>query len=95
MNGFKLLADSYRKLVEQGKLSEEEAKRDIEIYDFLATCNQDDFYTMVDSSAFNDIIKAYCRKALKNANTDKETEDRVMNELGWLFDTVGAKGVSA
>lgn len=93
MNGYKMMADSYRHLVEQGKMAEEDAKREIEVYEFLATCNQDDFYRLVDSSAFNDIIKDYVRKALKGAEVDEETTDRVMSELRWLFDTMGAKEV--
>ena len=93
MNGFKMMADSYRELVKQGKLSESDARREIEIYEFLATCSQDDIYRLVDSSAFNDIIKAFCRKALKCAEVDHDTENRVMNELRWLFDTMGARQV--
>ena len=93
MNGFKMMADSYRALVKQGKLSESDAKREIEVYEFLATCSQDDFYRLVDSSAFNDIIKAFCRKALKCAKVDNDIEDRVMDELRWLFDTRSAKEV--
>ena len=93
MNGFKLMADSYRKLVTEKQISEEDAKRTIEIYDFFSTCSKDDFYDMVDSSAFNDIIKAYCRKALSCANVNKNTSERVMDELRWLFDTMGAKTV--
>lgn len=93
MNGFKLMADSYRQLVEQGKISEADAKREIEIYEFLAVCDTDDFYRMVNSSAFNDIIKAYCQKALRNAEVDEETEKKVMSELRWLFDSMGAEKV--
>ena len=55
---FKMVADTYRRLVRKGELTEEQAKKDIRIYDFLAECDQEDLYKLIDSSAFNDIIKA-------------------------------------
>lgn len=93
MNGFEMMADSYRHLVEQGKLSEEQVKRNIEIYDFLATCNTDDFCKMVDSSAFNDIIRAFLKMAVQNADLDEKTQDKVLNQLRWIFDEKSAKKV--
>lgn len=93
MNGFQMMADSYKALVTQGKLKEEDAKREIEIYEFLATCDQSDFCRMVDSSAFNDIIKAFCRKALQGAKVGEEVEDSVMGELRWIMDTMQASEI--
>ena len=60
------MADSYKKLVEQGKINKEEAEKEIRIYEFLATCDTDDFCIMVDSSAFNDIIRGFIKMAVKN-----------------------------
>ena len=93
MNGFSIIANSYKLLVKQGELTEEQAKRSIEIYEFLSTCNQDDFCKMVDSSAFNDIIRAFLTKAIKSAELDEISEDKVMNELRYLFDDLSAKDV--
>lgn len=59
----------------------------------MATCNQDDFCQMIDSSAFNDIIRAFLKKALNGAELDEKSTDRVMNELRYLFDDVSAKEV--
>ena len=61
MNGYEMMADSYRQLVKQGKIDKETADREIRVYDFLATCDSDDLCRMVDSSAFNDIIRAYLK----------------------------------
>ena len=55
MNGYEMMADSYRQLVKQGKIDKETADKEIRIYDFLATCDTEDICRMVDSSAFNDI----------------------------------------
>lgn len=93
MNGFAIMANSYKSLVKRGKMTEEQAKRSIEIYEFLATCNQDDFCKMVDSSAFNDIIRAFLKKAIKGAELDKKSNDRVMNELRYLFNDLSAKEI--
>lgn len=93
MNGFSMLADSYRKLLEQGKIDKETADKETRILDFLATCDIDDFCRMVDSSAFNDIIKAYLRMALTNAKLDEKATDKVMNEIRFLFDEKTAKEV--
>lgn len=93
MNGFAVMADSYKQLVEQDKMTEEQARRSIEIYEFLATCDKDDFCQMVDSSAFNDIIRAFLTKAIKSAELDEKSKDSVMNELRHLFNDVPAKEV--
>lgn len=87
MNGYTALANSYRKLMEQGKIKEEDAKREIAVYDFLGTCDQSDFYRMIDSSAFNDIIRIFCKKSMENANLNEKSIASVMKELEWLFDT--------
>lgn len=85
MNGYKLLSDTYRQCMADGRFAEEDVKRKIEIYDFFSTCDKEDFCTMVDSSAFNDIIVAYARKAARNAELGEEAEKMVAGELRSLF----------
>lgn len=93
MNGFQITADAYRKAIEQGKFTSAQVGRNIEIYDFLASCTQNDIYKLVDSSAFNSIIKAFCKKALESAGVDQETKDHVLDELRWIFDEMQANEV--
>lgn len=38
MNGFALMADSYRKAADQGEIDKAQAEAKIRIFDFLATC---------------------------------------------------------
>lgn len=57
MNGFTMLADSYRKLMNDGTIDKESAEKHIRIYEFLETCDKEDFCIMLDSSAFNDILR--------------------------------------
>lgn len=75
MDGYRIMAESYKKAVEQGKLTEEEARPHIKAFELLGELTQEDLYTMVDTTAFNEIIKAYCRRALREASVDKNIEE--------------------
>jgi len=48
---------------------------------------------MVDSSAFNDIIRAFVEMAVKNADIDEDSRNKVVGQLRWLFDEKMAKEV--
>lgn len=93
MNGYTLMADSYRKLRNEGKIDKEMADKEIRVYEFLATCDKDDICRMVDSSAFNDIIRAFVKMAVNNANIEDKDRQEVINQLRWIFDEYNAKEV--
>ena len=93
MNGYEMMADSYRQMVKQGRIDKETADREIRVYDFLATCDSDDLCRMVDSSAFNDIIRAYLKMAVQSADIDEDAKEKVVGQLRWLFDEKTAKQV--
>ena len=93
MNGFTLMAKSYRKLMDEGKLEKEIAEKEIRVLEFLATCDVDDFCRMVDSSAFNDIIRAFLKMAVVNADIDEKSKEKVIEQLRWIFDEKSAKEV--
>ena len=93
MNGFSAMADGYRELIKRGRIDKETAEKEIRVYDFLSTCDRDDLCRMVDSSAFNDIIRAYVEMAVKNADIDEDGRSKVVRQLRWLFDEKTAKQV--
>ena len=97
MNGFTLLAEAQRKAVERGLISKEEAEKKCRIYEFLATCDDEDFYNMFDSSAFNEISKSYMRLAVKrlveNGTLEEDQGTAVRNEFAFLFDEKQSKEV--
>jgi hypothetical protein len=97
MNGFQLLSDSYKKALSLGEISREEAEKKCRVFDFLATCDQEDFYNLFDSSAFNEISKSYMRLAVKElvseGTIDEDQGKAVRNRFSLLFDEKQSKEV--
>ena len=97
MNGYEIMSNSYKKPAEEGKISNETAEKECRIFDFLATCDEDDIYKLFDSSAFNEIVKSYVRIAVRElASEETITEVQakaVRNRLSLLFDEKTAKDV--
>lgn len=90
MNGYTMLAESYKKLLQEGKVTEEEAKKNIKVMEFLAECSEEEINIMFDSAAFNEIMKEYVRRAINNADLGEEEKkeeikSKIMNELRWLL----------
>lgn len=57
MNGYEILVKGYKKLIENGQIEfDEEAKSYIKVYEFLASCSQEEKKILFESSAFNDMV---------------------------------------
>lgn len=88
MNGFTMMADTYRKFG---------GKRKAELYDFLAKCSDEDICDLFDSTAFNEIAKGYLRLAVRelveNGELNEEQGQAVRNEFSFLFSEKTAKDV--
>lgn len=89
MDGYKLMAESYRKAAEKGHISREEAEKAARAYDFLSTCDLEDLFQLFDSSAFNEIAKSYLRLAVKElineGSIDEEQGRAIRNRFSLLF----------
>ena len=49
-----------------------------------------DRFEEFDSGDYNDIARAYFKKAMENCDLDKKTIEMVLDEFRWLLDTVTA-----
>lgn len=97
MNGFRLQADVYRKAAGQGIITQEQADKECKVFDFLATCDDDDICNLFNSSAFNDIAKSYMRIAVRELADEGIIDDEhaiaVRNRFALLFDEKRAQEV--
>ena len=92
MNGYKMLADSCRKLLNDATADQDDIKIRIKALDFLAECDKATIYALFDSSAFNDIVKGYVAMIADNAEdlTD-EQRSHIKYHIESLFDIASAK----
>lgn len=92
MNGYKMLADSCRKLLNDATADQDDIKIRIKALDFLAKCDKATIYALFDSSAFNDIVKGYVAMIADNAEdlTD-EQRSHIKYHIESLFDIASAK----
>ena len=105
MNGYQLMADSYKKMLEEKRYSEgvvnvTEMERKIRVLELLAKFEPDDKYFAFESSMFNDIYKGYVSIAIDNIiknGTDAEKKsaetirDVLLNEARLVLEEVSAK----
>lgn len=92
MNGYQMTADSYRTLLEREQnIDRASIESKIKALDFLATATEEERLELFNSSAFNDVVKGYLKMAVDNMELEDEVRQGLLNELRYLFDTVGAK----
>lgn len=93
MNGYETMSENYKILMQRGEIEKEAAEKAIRVYDFLAGCDTDDLCEMINSSAFNDLIRAFLVRAVTSAGLDDDTIDQIMQQLRYIFDGQTAKEV--
>ncbi len=93
MKDYKAIADSYKYLVAQGKLTQEQAEAEIKIYNFLASCTEDDLCRLINTGAFNSIMWSYVSEACKDAELAQDDIDNVEASLSHLLDTKMAEEI--
>ena len=87
MNGYNLMSNSWEKLAAEGKVSKEDAAKHCRIYDFLSECDKEDINILIDSGAFNDIIKGYIKIAFNTADVPEKAGEL----MGSIFELTNAK----
>lgn len=93
MNGYKLIADSYRHLIAKGKIDKNIAEKEIRIFDFLSTCDEDDIGILFNSGAFNEIMKGYLNAIIADAEVNNEIAYNLKESARWVLDTKSAADV--
>ena len=92
MNGYKLMANSYRKLLENqtmDKESKNNIKQEIKVMDTLATFEKGDKYIAFDSGMFNDIFKGYVK--LLTEDIDEDTKKLLRERSRGILEEYNSK----
>jgi hypothetical protein len=90
--GYKVLAVATRKMAKAGMMDLAAAEKKARLYDFLATCDKADIYTLFDSSAFNEIVQGYVSAMLDGwPEVEEETREAARDDLRRLFDSMTAE----
>lgn len=93
MNGYELMAQSFQKLADRDEVTQEYADKKIRIYDFLSKCDKEDICAMVDSSAFNDVIRGYMYAVVNNADIPKKAKEQLVKSCFRILDEMSAEDV--
>lgn len=78
MNGYQLMANSYKQLLAREETAPEERKdleSHIKVFEFLASLTDAEKRIIFDSGAFNDVLKGYVSKAVDNITRDGNEPD--------------------
>lgn len=94
MNGYQIHSQTYKDYLEKHPEEPEEVKagmqRKIKALDFLADCTEEERLELFNSTAFNDVVKGYVKRACDNLELEEDTRRELLNELRYLFDTMTA-----
>ena len=92
MNGYELTAQSYEALMKRDdpRIDKEDCISKAKVYHTLASLSESEILEIFNSGAFNDVLKGYCKMALKNCSVADEKIPEVMGEIKWLLDTMSA-----
>ena len=92
MNGYAMMADSYRKLLATDSNADREfMERRITALEIMANTDRPTQYELFNSSGFNDIVRGYILMALDNAEAGNETRKAVLQEFNALLESVTAE----
>lgn len=95
MNSYQSNIDAYKQILESDRkdVDREYIQAEIKSLEPFAVRTEEERLKMFDSGAFNEVLEAYCKKAMQNCHVDDNTVSDVMSELKWLLDTVTANQI--
>lgn len=88
MEGFKLLSDGFKKLVEDGQCNAKDFAKEIKTLEFLGTCNNEETCLLFNSRAVYDIMLGIVSEAIRNTELQEKEEisKHVIREVKSIFD---------
>jgi hypothetical protein len=92
MNQYEMTANSYREVIEKkGDTLPKEViqslEREIKALDIVARLDDLEIKMLFDTGAFNEIVKAYFKKAMEMHDMSKDEMGDIIRNLAYLFDT--------
>ena len=91
MNGYKFIANSYRRILKENPSHDEcdEINKQIMLLAKLSTFEKDDIYRAFDTGMFNDIFKGYVE--LLTEDLDEEIKNKLRNQSRVILDEYNSK----
>ena len=95
MNGYKMLMESYKKVLEEDRpgVDAECVREQIKALEPLVDRSNDEILGIYDTGAFNDVTLAYCRTAMRNCGVEEKVIGSVVEEMKWLFEKKKKKSI--
>ena len=93
MTGYKIIAETYKELLKDKNIDQETIKKKIRIYEFLDSCDEKDLFNLIDSSAFNNIIKSYVKAAIAKSGIKKGEEAKILQQINLLLEESQSKEI--
>lgn len=69
----------------------EHFEKEIKTLELMRDLDREERLMMFDTGECNNVVKAYCRKAMGMYEMDKKDIDAVLSSLDWLFDAMTAE----
>lgn len=95
MNNYQMDSKIYKQWLKQhpnvDNMARQKIERKIKVLDFLAESGKEDLFELFDSGVFKKIIHGYLLMAINNNKLSSEVERDMIQELSYLFDTVGSE----
>ena len=95
MNGYEFTIAGYKQILESDRqdIDRDYIRAEIKSLEPFAERSEEERLKMFDSGAFNEVLKAYCKAAMKNCEIKQEDISRVLREISYLLDTVKASEI--
>lgn len=95
MSYYKMVADQFREYLHSssGITPEEraETERYIKALDFIDECNKQDQLKLIDTGAFDNVMKGYVAMAANRLKLTDDEKNALLTQMRILFDTVTAE----